>query len=132
MNSSQKNNSISLNTAVGSTASLGTLLVGAAIYLPEPFNKMLILSAPILSSSLSWVGIYFYNKLIEPPAVVAFRAGYKKDMKEQLEIINDENCDEETRNNARKIYSETRLKIATLRQDFASGKLKVTIAQDDE
>ncbi|MDE9458800.1 hypothetical protein [Xenorhabdus bovienii] len=131
MSSTPTDNSVGLNAAVGSTASLGMIFIGAANYLPDPYGKILTLVTPILSSVLSWCGIYFYNRLMEPPAVVALRSGYKKDLQEQLNIINDDNCDDETRASARQIYSATRLKMATLRQDYAAGKLKVTTLPDE-
>lgn len=132
MKSSSKDNPAGLKVAMGSTASLGTIFVSLAALLPPPYNKILTIITPALSGAIAWIGVYIYNRMMEPQAVVALRAGFKKDLKAQLEVINDENCDDETKEAARKIYSSTRLSIATLRQDYASGKFNPTTISDND
>ncbi|MEY0576960.1 hypothetical protein [Providencia manganoxydans] len=130
MKESTKGTPAGLNAAMGSTASLGTIFVSLAALLPSPYNQVFTIITPVLSGAISWLGIYLYNRMMEPPAVVALRAGLKKDLAAQLEVINDDNCDEETKEAAKKIYSSTRLSIATLRQDYASGKFTATTSVD--
>lgn len=117
---------------MGSTASLGTIFVSLAALLPHPYNKILTIITPALSGAIAWIGVYIYNRMMEPQAVVALRAGFKKDLKALLEVINDENCDDKTKEAAREVYSSTRLSIATLRQDYASGKFNPTTISDND
>ncbi|MDU1061639.1 MAG: hypothetical protein E7A34_00175 [Leclercia adecarboxylata] len=118
-------NAVGVKAAVGSTASLGSILIGLASYMPGDAGKIFALLVPLISSVISWLGIYAYNRWMEPQAVVSWRSALKKDLAEQLSIINDTNCDEETRQKAKAIYSQTKMKIATLRQDYASGSLSI-------
>ncbi|HEJ7884119.1 TPA: hypothetical protein SMI12_001042 [Serratia liquefaciens] len=116
-------NSAGLKAAVGSTASLGSIMIGLSSYMPGETGKIFALLVPVISSALSWIGIYFYNRWMEPQDVVSWRSALKKDLKEQLAVIKDVNCDDETREMAKKTYSRTKMKLATLRQDYASGAL---------
>jgi hypothetical protein len=118
-------NSVGVKAAVGSTASIGSILIGLSSFIPGDAGKFFAMLVPVISSLLSWGGIYAFNRWMEPQAVVAWRSALKKDLAEQLSIINDTNCDDATRARAKEIYSETKMKIATLRQDYAAGRLNI-------
>ncbi|WP_129991857.1 hypothetical protein [Rahnella sp. CFA14(1/10)] len=118
-------NAVGLKAAVGSTASIGSILIGLANFIPGDSGKIFTLLVPVISSAISWFGIYCYNRWMEPQAVVSWRSALKMDLKEQLEVINDINCDEATKTQAREVYSRTKMKLATLRQDYASGTLNI-------
>lgn len=118
-------NAVGVKAAVGSTASLGSILIGLSSYMPGDWGKIFALLVPLISSLISWLGIYAYNRWMEPQAVVSWRSALKKDLKEQLAIIKDVNCDEETKAKAKAVYSQTKMRIATLRQDYASGSLGI-------
>lgn len=123
MNPVPHDNAVGVKTAVGSTAGLGSILIGLSSYMPGDWGKIFALFVPLISSLVSWLGIYAYNRWMEPHAVVSWRSALQKDLKEQLAIINDNNCDDETRDRAKAIYSQTKMRLATLRQDYASGTL---------
>lgn len=129
MSTVQGDNTAGVKTAVGTTAGLGSILIGIANYIPGDAGKIFSLFIPVISSTISWLGIYCYNRWMEPQDVVSWRSALKKDIKEQLAIINDKNCDECTKSEARKIYSKTKMKLATLRQDYASGKLNINVTE---
>jgi hypothetical protein len=118
-----------VKTAVSTTAGLGSILIGIASYMPGDVGKIFSLLVPLISSAISWIGIYCYNRWMEPHAVVSWRSALRKDLKEQLAIINDKNCDEDTRLEAKSMYSKTKMRLATLRQDYASGLLNIDIAE---
>ncbi|MGK8664867.1 hypothetical protein [Serratia marcescens] len=123
MSLTPKDNSVGVKAAVGSTAGLGSIMLSLSTYIPGDSGKIFALLVPLISSIISWWGIYFYNRWMEPHEVVAWRSALKKDLSSQLAIIKDTNCDEETREEAKRIYSRTKMKLATLRQDYASGAL---------
>lgn len=125
MSSVPHDNAVGVKAAVSSTASIGSILIGISSYLPGETGKIFALLVPVISSAISWIGIYCYNRWMEPQAVVSWRSALKKDLKEQLAIINDNDCDDLTRAKAREIYSKTKMKLATLRQDYASGALNI-------
>ncbi len=121
--------SAGIKAAVGSTAGLGSVLIGVASYMPGDAGKIFSLFVPVISSTISWVGIYLYNRWMEPHAVVSWRSALRKDLKEQLAIINDINCDDDTILEAKRMYSKTKMRLATLRQDYASGTLGINITE---
>lgn len=125
MNIVPHEHTVGVKIAVGSTASLGSILISLSSYIPGVAGQVFALLVPLISSIASWLGIYAYNRWMEPQAVVSWRAALKKDLAEQLAIINDSNCDDVTRQKAKEIYSQTKMKIATLRQDYASGSLGI-------
>lgn len=125
MNPTPHDNAVGVKTAVGSTAGLGSILIGLSSYMPGDSGKIFALFVPLISSIVSWLGIYAYNRWMEPHAVVSWRSALRKDLKEQLEVMQDENCDDKTREQAKAIYSQTKMKLATLRQDYASGSLNI-------
>lgn len=125
-------NAAGVKVAVGSTASLGSILIGLSSYIPGDGGKIFALLVPLISSVASWIGIYAYNRWMEPQAVVSWRSALRKDLAEQLAIINDVNCDQATKDKAREIYSRTKMRIATLRQDYASGSLNVQDANQSK
>ncbi|HDM8093537.1 TPA: hypothetical protein PXN44_004436 [Yersinia enterocolitica] len=115
----------SVRNGVLGTAAVGSVLIGLTRFLDSPQQEVVTLLVPIISSLISFVYMQLYCRLIEPHEVLQLRAGLKRDMKEQKSIINDKYADEETRANATKIYSATRMQIATLRQDYNSGKIRI-------
>lgn len=129
MSMAQGDSTAGVKTAVSTTAGLGSILIGVASYMPGDVGKIFSMFVPVISSTVSWVGIYCYNRWMEPQAVVSWRSALRKDLKEQLAIINDTNCDKDTKLEAQRMYSKTKMKLATLRQDYASGALNLKITE---
>ncbi|EFE98333.1 hypothetical protein HMPREF0758_0047 [Serratia odorifera DSM 4582] len=100
-------------------------MLSLSTYMPGESGKVFALLVPLISSIVSWAAIYGYNRWMEPHEVVAWRSALKKDLSSQLAIIRDTNCDDETKQEAKRIYSRTKMKLATLRQDYASGALSL-------
>ncbi|EPX0525718.1 hypothetical protein [Yersinia enterocolitica] len=115
----------SVRNGVLGTAGVGSILMGLTRFLDGTQQEVVTLLVPIISSLISFIYMQLYCRFIEPHEVVQLRAGLKRDMKEQKSIIKDKYADEKTRANATEIYSATRMKIATLRQDYNSGKTRI-------
>ncbi|MGJ0639129.1 hypothetical protein [Xenorhabdus bovienii] len=116
----------SKNSALSATA-IGTILMGLAQLLPSPYKEICSVFIPAIAGILSFLLLYSSNRWMEPHAVVAYKAGLKEDLKEQQAILDDPNINEETRAQATLIYSKTRMKLATARQDYASGKINLIL-----
>lgn len=117
----------SIRNGVFSSAGIGTLLMGLTRCLDKDKQEIAALCVPILSGVLSYIGVYFYCRWMEPHELVSLKSGLKRDLAEQKSIIDDSYADEQTREQARRIYSATKMKLATLRQDFISGKYSITV-----
>lgn len=125
-NPAPESSSTSIRNGVLSTAGIGTLLMGLTHFLEGNNQEIAALCVPLLSAFLSYWGVYCYCRWMEPHALVSLRVGLQRDLAEQKSVIDDEYADDETREQARKVYSATKMKLATLRQDFASGKYTIS------
>ncbi|WP_137268438.1 hypothetical protein [Erwinia persicina] len=120
-----ESSSTSIRNGVVSTAGLGSLMMGLTRFLDGDMQEVAALCVPIASSILSFIGLYCYCRWMEPHALVSLRAGLNRDLKEQKSVIDDDYADDDTKTKARKIYSATKMQLATLRQDYASGKYSI-------
>lgn len=120
--------SSNIRNGVLSTAGIGTLLMGLTHFLEGNHKEIAALLVPLLSAFISYWGVYIYCKWMEPHGLVTLRAGLKRDLAEQKAIIDDTYADDATRLKAREIYSKTKMKLATLRQDYASGMYTIAPA----
>ncbi|QBR52677.1 hypothetical protein [Erwinia sp. QL-Z3] len=124
-NSASDTSTSNIRNGVLSTAGLGSLMMGLTRYLDGSLQEVAALCVPVVSSLISFIGLYIYCRFMEPHALVSLRSGLKRDLKEQKSVIDDAYADDETKIQARKIYSATKMQLATLRQDYASGKYNI-------
>lgn len=113
--SEDKNIGFKSATGAGAATGIGGLLsIACQLLLPPNYVQTGLTLVPFFSPALSLLLILAHNKFIEDPQMVATRAKLKRDLKRLKELQKDTYADQETRDQAKKDYSATKLQLANL------------------
>lgn len=122
--SEDKNISFKSGTGAGAAAGIGGLLSLACQLLPDNYVQIGLTLVPFFSPGLSLLLILAHNKFIEDPQIVATRAKLRRDLEDLKELQDDTYADDETRSQAKKDYSATKLQIANLGKNSLTSPIK--------
>ncbi|WP_316677610.1 hypothetical protein [uncultured Tolumonas sp.] len=118
---------VGIKTSIGASTGIGAVLVTVCNQvLPAEWKEIGLSCVPLFSPVLSYGGVYLYNRLIESPEVVAYKARLRRDLRELKSIIKDKHVADETREQARTDYSATRLLLANTGRNGIPGILGST------
>lgn len=108
-------NPVGIKTSIGASTGIGAVLVAMCNQLlPSEWKEMGLSCVPLISPALSFIGIYLFNRLVEPPEIVSFKARLRRDKIALKKLIKDKLIDEESREKAKKEYAKTSLLLATV------------------
>ncbi len=106
-------NPVGIKTSIGASTGIGAVLVAMCKLLPSEWKEVGLSCVPLISPVLSFVGIYLFNRLVEPPEMVSFKSRLRRDKRALKKLIKDDFLDEESREKAKKEYAQTSLLLAT-------------------
>lgn len=106
---------VGIKTSISASTGIGAVLVAVCNQLlPTEWKEVGLSCVPLVSPFLSLGGVYVFNRLVESPEIVSYKAKLRRDQKALKKLIKDKLLDEESRNKAKKEYAETSLLLATV------------------
>lgn len=106
------------------TAGLGTLATAACLkFIPADHAQFCVVIANLIVPVIAYFSAKWIATFDEPGELTQYKARLKRDLKNQKQVLEDAHASEELKDDVRKKYHETTLKLLTANQSYTSGGL---------
>lgn len=125
MSDSQKSSPQGLQASI--TAGIGTFATATCMkWLPAEHAQYWVGACTLLSPVVGYFIAKFFWSIDEPEELTRYKARLRRDLKHQKSILRDKHASAVVKDDIRRKYDETIVKLSTANQDYSSSGLVVS------